>query len=158
MKIIILLLLIIVVLYFLASGGAQSKKETLGILKEKEFVDRNLNEVYATYMEMKETGIEKSMLAIKLYPAPGSIEHFKWAVGISIQFDGNWFWPHIKNDFIPSLYTIGTDEMFRETKSIGLEDVSWEEMNKKIKEYLQIYKEQNADKGEFLNLLREMHE
>lgn len=60
-------------------------------------------------------------------------QHEWWAVGISIQFDGTWFWSIIKDDFIPYLFEVGMHEEFRETKTVGTEPGSWELMYKKLR-------------------------
>ena len=68
---------------------------------------------------MKKNGYAEKLMGITLFPTIGTIDKSKLAVGISIQFDGTWFWKYIKNDFIPSLYEVGMYEDFREWQSVG---------------------------------------
>lgn len=161
MKLIIILLIIVVVLFFLGrkSDDNTEKKNyeedssSGRVFQESEQIKSHLDEIYKTYLEMKENGLEKYLIAIKLFPTPSNIDKSKLSVKISIQFDGTWFWAHIKNDFIPYLYEVGMYEEFREYTFIGIDAGSWDDVKRKIEVFLQEYKASNADKGEFLNLI-----
>ena len=131
------------------------ENNTNDLLQARDSLNLHLNAIYGTYLEMKKNGYAERMIRITLYPTVGSIDKSKLAVGISIQFDGTWFWPHIKDDFIPSLYEVGMYEEFREWKSVGGETGTWDSVSNKIKAFVSEYKATHAEQGDFLNLIEE---
>ncbi|MBP3616503.1 MAG: hypothetical protein J6J38_00520 [Lachnospiraceae bacterium] len=162
-KIIIIIVVIVVMLkIFKKSTSDNDNIEKSNIVREnnnsglqaRDSLDLHLGAIYETYLEMKKNDCAEQLIAITLFPTTGAIDKSKLGVGISIQFNGTWFWPYIENDFIPSLYEVGMYEEFREWKSVGGETGTWDSVGNKIKVFLGEYKESHAEQGEFLNLIK----
>lgn len=139
------------------SNNASTKggRNQISDFKTKDTLILHLDEIYKCYLELKNCRFSDKLLKITIYSMPNGDMRYTL---ISIQFDdGPLCLRYIKNDFIRELYEVGYDEDFRIYKSVACETDSLRSLEKKLDIFLKEYKEKNAEKGEFLDLIKVVH-